>query len=493
MKLFNNNVIFKMKSIKNIIIASLVIFLLSACTSINGTEQVKKNKDICRISEEQKLYELSVVWKELSYNFANMNNCPGLDMDSLYRVYIPLIQNTQTDFEYYKMMLRFLANFNNGHTTIVDIPPYLDTYIARPYIKTAYENGKIIVENIGNQYADKIRIGDEITHINGVKALTYFEQELIPYICASNEKDKIHYAMFNIGPAHLLLKNTKLTLKIESQNGKKEVDIFADKEITSNNSPKDNWLIATSVDKNIQVIVDSINSFMYVHFFRCDESFYSFFKTNKDKINKYQNLIIDLSDNLGGMLYYDFPMHFLFEKDTILDIIVSTKTNRAACKARGEAVCNNAGFQNNITPYCHSCCDYYKGTFFEFMTMNNLPNSVTKLQRYKGNIYLVTNKNTASAAEGFAIAFSQNANVSIIGQKTAGAIGQPYRISLPSGFVIHINTDKTYDYHGNDISSGISPDYEYDFSDFYKTKDGGEMLNKFVKVIQKLEAKKANK
>ena len=75
-------------------------------------------------------------------------------------------------------------------------------------------------------------------------------------------------------------------------------------------------------------------------------------------------MIIDFSDNSGGMLYYDYPLHFLFERDTLLYLIVSTKVNRATCKARGKAVCDNPDFQNRITPYCSSCCDYYKGTFF---------------------------------------------------------------------------------------------------------------------------------
>ena len=49
---------------------------------------------------------------------------------------------------------------------------------------------------------------------------------------------------------------------------------------------------------------------------------------------------------------------------------------------------------------------------------------------------------------------------------------------------------KTYDYQGNDVSSGFSPHYEYDFSEFYKTKNPNEMLSKFIEVIQNLEHNK---
>jgi C-terminal processing protease CtpA/Prc len=451
----------------------------------------KGNKNICQISKEQKLYELSVIWKELSYNFANMDNCPLINLDSLYQAYIPLIQNTKNDFEYCKRMLRFVSHFNNGHTNVRDIPMYLDPYIARFYLETTYKDDKIIVENIGKEYANEIQIGDEITHINGINALKYFEKKIVPYITASNEKAKIYQAMFNkSGLAHLFKKDAKLTLTVQSQKNIKKVDVYANHEFPPNNSTKANWLIDKDKKSNKrQVIIDTVNSFMYVHFLFCDENFYSFFKESNNEINKYKNLIIDLSDNQGGNLYYDYSLHFLFEKDTLLDLISATKVNRAACKARGKAVCDSPDFQQKITPYCHSCCDYYKGTFFERMTMNNVPNFALESQRYKGNIYMITNRNTASAAEGFAIAFSQNTNVSIIGKKTAGTIGQPYMISLPSGLVVCINTDKTYDYKGNEVSAGFPPDYEYDFSEIYKIRDPQEMLSNFIKVIKELEKK----
>ena len=45
-----------MNRTKSIIVAVVILFLLSAC----GSGKAGKNKDICRISEEQKLYELSL-------------------------------------------------------------------------------------------------------------------------------------------------------------------------------------------------------------------------------------------------------------------------------------------------------------------------------------------------------------------------------------------------------------------------------------------------
>ncbi len=43
---------------------------------------------------------------------------------------------------------------------------------------------------------------------------------------------------------------------------------------------------------------------------------------------------------------------------------------------------------------------------------------------------------------------------------------------------------KTYDFNHNDVSNGFSPNYEYDFSDFYKTSDATQILQQFKQVIE---------
>ena len=54
-------------------------------------------QELSTIPAEQKAYELSVLWKEMSYNFGNIDNCPGLDIDSLYRAFLPKVTETKDD------------------------------------------------------------------------------------------------------------------------------------------------------------------------------------------------------------------------------------------------------------------------------------------------------------------------------------------------------------------------------------------------------------
>jgi hypothetical protein len=54
---------------------------------------------------------------------------------------------------------------------------------------------------------------------------------------------------------------------------------------------------------------------------------------------------------------------------------------------------------------------------------------------------------------------------------------------LPSGMKILINTLKTYDFQGNDISTGFVPNYEVDFYDCYKTTDPQQLLDCMMNTI----------
>ena len=68
----------------------LALMLMAGGVKMQAQEQT----DLNQITAEQKVYELSVLWKEMSYNFGNMDNCPGLDIDSLYRAFIPKVTET---------------------------------------------------------------------------------------------------------------------------------------------------------------------------------------------------------------------------------------------------------------------------------------------------------------------------------------------------------------------------------------------------------------
>ena len=56
---------------------------------------------------------------------------------------------------------------------------------------------------------------------------------------------------------------------------------------------------------------------------------------------------------------------------------------------------------------------------------------------------------------------------------------------------ISINTVKTYDLQGRDISSGFTPDYKMDFSSLNEIESSDELLQKLIKAItEKIKSEK---
>lgn len=64
---------------KNVVIITLLLMF--------GGVIAAQDNSLNTISPEQKLYEFSVIYRELYYNFANMDNCHGID----YRQPLPRI------------------------------------------------------------------------------------------------------------------------------------------------------------------------------------------------------------------------------------------------------------------------------------------------------------------------------------------------------------------------------------------------------------------
>ena len=150
------------------------------------------------LTPDQKAYELSLIWREMAYNFDNMDHCAEVDADSLYRAFVPVVRATEDDYAYSKAIMRYLASFQNSHTYVVDAP-WLVAPLAQPYIRTEYRDGKLFLTNFASKYADRMRVGDEVVSINGVDAVTYMRENMLPYVPATNDVHRLQIAMSFMG------------------------------------------------------------------------------------------------------------------------------------------------------------------------------------------------------------------------------------------------------------------------------------------------------
>ena len=69
------------------------------------------------VSKDDKIYALSLIWKEADYNFAFFDRQPHLNWDSLYVAYIPKILATKNVYEYVKVLQNFIGALILVHFT----------------------------------------------------------------------------------------------------------------------------------------------------------------------------------------------------------------------------------------------------------------------------------------------------------------------------------------------------------------------------------------
>lgn len=152
-----------------------------------------------------------------------------------------------------------------------------------------------------------------------------------------------------------------------------------------------------------------------------------YIQDNKESINAFDSIIIDLRGNSGGSLrdFYDIAGLFL-DRGTVM------------------------GFENARTSLFSTTIKARGGKFFEF-----------------DQIILLQDHRTASAAEGFIMALSENLdNVTIVGTQSFGkGIGQ-IAFPLRRGFVANVTVITLGTPSGGSIHrSGITPDIFYDGDD----------------------------
>ena len=90
---------------------------LVACSSM-GQSVADQEKPIEGLSEADKVYGLSMFWKEVSYNFAHWETAGDLDWDAAYQEALSRVLATQNDYEYFRELQRFCALLKDGHTNV---------------------------------------------------------------------------------------------------------------------------------------------------------------------------------------------------------------------------------------------------------------------------------------------------------------------------------------------------------------------------------------
>ncbi len=145
----------------------------------------------------EKLVGFIRLWSEVKYNFAFFDQVPELDWDAVLEEYLPKVQEAQSPKQYYRVLKQCVALLQDGHTSVSG-PNGEPTY--RPPIEIRSLQGKAVIvgitpsSKIGNPKQKQallkadLKLGEEITHVDGRPIKKTLEKNIYPYIFASTEQ-----------------------------------------------------------------------------------------------------------------------------------------------------------------------------------------------------------------------------------------------------------------------------------------------------------------
>ncbi len=94
----------------------------------------------------EKIAGLSLLWAQAKYNFVNFD-LVNIDWNKAYLDYLPLVQNTGSTAEYYKVLIKFYAQLNDGHTNVY-VPDALSSeFYTRPPFRTELVEGHVFCKS----------------------------------------------------------------------------------------------------------------------------------------------------------------------------------------------------------------------------------------------------------------------------------------------------------------------------------------------------------
>lgn len=407
-------------------------------------------QDTPPLTDQQKLYGLSLFWKEAAYNFAYFDKQPNLNWDEEYQKFIPKVLASKNTFEYYRVMEQFSALLKDGHTSI-GYPDGLNMKaMVSPLIGLVEASHQAIVSSVAKSLEDKIPLGSRILAVDGIPLETHLQESVFPFISVSSPhvlwSEGVKYALLGKPDSSVKIlvetpSGTQTTLSLKRNSHKLWNSPFS---YLSLPSAKSRLFDYQALPNNIAYV--ALNSF-------ADEKIIDEFNQAYPAIQKAKALIIDLRFNGGGNESIGAEILSNFTNKDLLTAATRTRQHVATYKALGKFQLDQGmGLAET---------DYRK--FAEGNAWITLDPSTNILQASKKNTMIVptivlTSRYTGSAAEDFLIYASQLPQFKTLGENTNGSTGQPIFFRLPGGGGFRICTKRnTYPDGREFVGTGITP------------------------------------
>lgn len=433
------------------------------------------------LSDEQKIFELSQIWKDAEYNFAFWDKV-NVDWDEEYKKALSRVLATTDIYEYYRELARFINLLGDGHTGItfpMEIMQSAEYYSMLP-VYLVKIGDEFTILSVDEEYKDTIPMFSTLKKYDGVEIGEYIKEKCYPYIWHANEEACGKAVMIELlyGRA-----GSEVVLTLE-KDGKefdvrlRRVDATGIKWYTSGmpvpqTIPGKMLLDEQSVKIKMTedgIALIAISTFM-------DDSVPGKIYEKFDELRRAKGYIIDVRGNGGGNSDNADAVAALFISGQFESCAAETQIYEPTYKAWGlfredfkeispENISEMHWDEDSLKSYrmCKHICFRRESN----SARNEAPGKA------EGPIVVLMNGDTVSAAEDFVDVMKMHTSAVFVGSNTAGTSGQPYMVKLESGGNYRICTRRCIAQNGEDIyNKGFAPDVRVAvvLSDFLEGRD----------------------
>lgn len=437
-------------------------FGLSA-QSVDSAKNIKSDLSSAKISNtlslNDKIYGVSKLWSDVNYNFVYMYKIDQLKWNAAYREALANIQTTANDYEYYRELQKLCSLLKDGHTQVY-LPDHMQSQVMTTHFG-AYRifltsvNGRIYIYDVNKSKAKELPIGSEILKVNGLPVAEYQDRFVKPYISTSTESVLNNKAGYGLLAG---LEGDQYAIELKTPQGElKNLQLTHSKteEVELSAPPlADNGLFEFKWLKN-DVAYLAIKTFD-------DASVVKDFESKIPELKKAKKIILDIRNNGGGSGKNALNIAKYFTKS---DTIYGARSYSREIIPTERAIGSFLNAQDTINGKAQwglskedATRQYkaYLGT--KFYTFSYNPIILESDTKFSVPVSILTNANTASAAEDFLIYLYAERNINRIGDYTNGSTGQPLQIELPGNGSAWICTKKVTLPNGEEfIGRGITP------------------------------------
>jgi C-terminal processing protease CtpA/Prc len=445
----------------------LLIVFISACSFCNGQDSLK--------NDAVKYYPVSQLKADFLIFRSILENAhpsvyryilPGA-MDKYFDAGMAKIDHPLTTIEFWQILENVLAKMGSGHTNVIPDTVFANKYKAAshsilPFNIYIHDNRVFVRSNI--RKADTtFKAGDEILVINNEPVSAILEQfrGLVTGDGYSNSfKDYRLESSFT--ELYNLLHGDKYQFMIFFKQGdavkKALVKAVQARKKDTVKTKKQYIALGPTVSYPAELpatAVLKISNFTYRYYSFTHDSLFS--DINKKGI---KNLVIDLRNNTGGAtnVCRDLMAYFMKQKysfhmgqEAVMNVDRFVYIARQISKEPGDLVMKQLQEEHH------------------YFLDKNVSNGryVPEKNPFKGNLYLLVNRGTYSAASLLAVAIKKQLDCTIIGEETGGGLagcdgGQIVNIPLPNThFGLVFPTLWTYSMSTDrNFGVGLKPDIE---------------------------------